>query len=134
MIALRPVPETIYVDDKGKPTKDFFNWLRSIFVYLSKAGQEQDLGTGSGTVHLDLANGPKQKITNNGAFTLAAPTDVGDCHIRVTNGASAGSITFSGFTKKYTSDALDTTNAHQFIIRIWSYGGAGADYDIKARQ
>ena len=37
----------------------------------------------------------------------------------VTNGASAGTITFSGFTVgSNTGDSLDTTKAHKFIISI----------------
>ena len=53
----------------------------------------------SGTYTPAAANGNYQYLTNNGAFTLAVPA--ADCaiDILVTNGASAGAITFSGSYK-----------------------------------
>lgn len=79
-----------------------------------------NLGTiSSGTTTPNAANGNYQYYTNNGAHTLAAPG--ADCaiDILVTNGASAGIITFSGYTVgSNTGSALDTTNANKFIISI----------------
>lgn len=70
----------------------------------------------SGTLTPDPANGGHQKATFNGALTLAPPsTGTGtatDVVLTVTNGASAGAITTSGFTK--VDGAFDTTNAHKF--------------------
>ena len=43
-------------------------------------------------------NGNYQFITNNGAFTITAPASDCAVDILVTNGASAGAITFTGFT------------------------------------
>lgn len=84
-----------------------------------------NLGTvSSGTTTPDAANGNYQYLTNNGAFTLAAPA--ADCAIDllVTNGASAGAITFSGFTVgAATGSQLTTTNGSKFIISIRRING-----------
>lgn len=62
-----------------------------------------------------------KKIVGNGAFTLAAPTDATgySLAILITNGASAGSITFSGF-EAVTGDTVSTTNAEDFMLYITS--------------
>lgn len=93
-----------------------------------------DIGTvSSGTTTLDMANGNYQKLTNNGAFTLAAPSDTGAIDLEITNGASAGSITFSGFTVgSSTGSALTTTNTNKFIVSIRNINGA--TYSIYAKQ
>jgi hypothetical protein len=79
-----------------------------------------NIGTvSSGTTTPAPANGNYQYYTNDGAHTLAAPTT--DCAIDllVTNGASAGAITFSGFTVgSAPGSALTTTNTHKFVISI----------------
>lgn len=94
-----------------------------------------DHGTvSSGSITPNPSQCLKQTVTNNGAFTLNATTECGDVELHVTNGASAGTITFSGFVKKYTSDPITTTNTHKFIIMIFGWGALGADYVIKARQ
>lgn len=76
-----------------------------------------DNGTkSSGTFTPDPANGAHQKATFNGALTLAPPsTGTGDATtvtLTVTNGASAGAITTSGFTKK--DGSFDTTSGNKF--------------------
>lgn len=88
----------------------------------------------SGTTTPDPLLGNYQYYTNNGAHTLAAP--IVDCAIDllVTNGASAGAITFSGFTVgSSTGSALTTTNAHKFIISIRRINGI-ATYSVYALQ
>lgn len=94
-----------------------------------------NIGTVStGTTTPDPANGNYQYYTNNGAHTLAAPTSDCAIDILVTNGASAGSITFSGFTvSASTGDALTTTNTSKFILSIRRIN-AVATYTIKALQ
>jgi hypothetical protein len=75
-----------------------------------------------------------QYIVNNGAFTLAAPS--ADCAIDllITNGSSAGAVTFSGFTVgSSTGDALTTTNTNKFIVSIRRIN-AVSTYLIKALQ
>lgn len=91
--------------------------------------------TNASTVTPDPANGNYQYLTNNVAgFTLAAPGS--DCAIDllITNGASAGTITFSGYTVgSSTGSALTTTNAHKFIVSIRRINSV-ATYSIYALQ
>lgn len=85
------------------------------------------------TITPNPSNGLKQKLTNNVAgFTIAATAEIGDCEVHVTNGASAGTISFSGF-KQWSGDPLTTTNAHEFAILILGFGTKAA-YSIKALQ
>jgi len=78
-----------------------------------------DLGTvSSGTITPEPYNGAAQKLTNNGAFTWAAPTTQGEFRVLVTNAGSAGAVTFSGFTKKLGSGVFTTTNGHKFIVTV----------------
>ena len=78
-----------------------------------------DIGTvSSGTTTPDPGNGPIQKLTNNGAFTLAATSNDGGLDLMITNGATAGAITFSGFSKAVTGDTYATTNTNKYLIRI----------------
>jgi hypothetical protein len=88
----------------------------------------------AGSFTVNPLNGNYQYTTNNGAFTITAPT--GDCavDILVTNGAAAGGITFTGFTVgSNIGDALTTTNGHRFIISVRRIN-AVATYIIKALQ
>jgi len=71
----------------------------------------------TGTVTPSAANGNFQHLTANGAFTLAPPSATCCIDIEVLNGASAGTITTSGFTK-VNGDAYATTNALKFIFHI----------------
>jgi hypothetical protein len=88
----------------------------------------------SGTTTIDCGTSPLQYMTNGGASTVAAPSHDGSCMILVTNGASAGTLTFSGFTVGgNTGDALDTTNTHVFTISIWRIN-ATSSYFLKALQ
>jgi hypothetical protein len=57
---------------------------------------------------------------NNGSFTLQSPALSGTGYqlfILVTNGASAGAITFSGFNG-VTGPEIGTTNGDEYLIRI----------------
>lgn len=82
---------------------------------------------------LDGALGNYQYGTNNAAATWTAPTT--DCAITVlvTNGASAGSISFSGFTVGSTGDSLTTSNGARFLIMIVRINSI-ATYIVKALQ
>lgn len=88
----------------------------------------EPLGTiSSGTVtpEVDAANKENFKtLTANGAFTLAPPSTSGNCviTIAVTNGASAGTITTSGFTK-VNGDAYETTSGNDYFFHIKKIGG-----------
>src|SRR5580704_3949814 len=66
--------------------------------------------------------GPHQCGQNNGAFTITAPAGAwadGACTILITNDASAGAITFTGFTVgSNTGDAYVTTNGFKFLLHL----------------
>ena len=83
----------------------------------------------------DPFEGNYQYGNNNGAFTLNAPADDCAIDILITNTATAGAITFAGFTVAATNygDPLTTTNGHKFVISIRRIGGT-ATYVIKALQ
>jgi hypothetical protein len=86
-------------------------------------GPDQSDGSkSSGTYTPSPSTGNWRRVTNNGAFTLAAPSDSGEFSIliEITNGASAGAITLSGFTKT-DGDAFTTTNGHVFWCWITKY-------------
>lgn len=87
----------------------------------------------SGTFTPDAANGNYQYYTNNGAHTFAVPA--ADCaiDILITNGASAGAITFSGYTVGTTGDALTTTNTSKFVVSVRRINSIST-YLIKALQ
>jgi hypothetical protein len=87
----------------------------------------------SGTYTPDAFNHNYQYYTNNGAHTLAAPANDCAIDILITNGATAGAITFTGFTVGTTGDALTTVNASKFIVSVRRIN-AIATYTIKALQ
>lgn len=94
-----------------------------------------DNGTkSSGTFTPVCGTAPLQYAANNGAHTLAAPAADSSCMILYTNGASAGAITFSGFSVgANTGDTLTTTNAQKFALSIWRINGT-AGYRVAAHQ
>ena len=92
------------------------------------------LGLTTGSITIDCGSRPIQNITNNGAYTITAPANDGSCILIVTNGASAGATTFTGFTVgANTGDALTTTNTQKFTIFIWR-ANAVSGYRIAAHQ
>lgn len=94
-----------------------------------------NLGTvSSGTTTIDCGARPLQFLTNNGAFTLAAPSNDGSCVVLVTNGASAGTITFSGFSVgSNTGDTYATTNTNKYSLSVWRINSV-AGYRWAAHQ
>lgn len=94
-----------------------------------------NLGTvSSGTTTLNPALGNYQYITNNGASTIAAPSSDCAIDVLVTNGASAGSLTLTGFTAgSSTGDSYATTNTYKFILMIRRINGVST-YVWKALQ
>lgn len=84
---------------------------------------DYDAGTkNSGTFTPDPLLGNFQHCVNDGAFTLAPPTASCTIIIQITNGASAGSITTSGFTK-VSGTAPTTTNGDDFVAFITKING-----------
>lgn len=78
----------------------------------------------SGTYTPTPVGGNMKTLTNGGAFTLAAPTASGDYTlvVLITNNASAGAITLSGFTKTLGS-SFTTTNTNKFLVYIVKCNG-----------
>jgi hypothetical protein len=85
------------------------------------------LGTrssGTETLEVDADDKPNIKtLTANGAFTLAPPSTSASCTIllQVTNGASAGTITTSGFTI-VNGDAYETTSGNDYFFHVKKVG------------
>lgn len=93
----------------------------------------KSLGTvSSGTTTLDMGDRPLQHYTNNGAHTLAPGTPTGSILLDITNGASAGAITTSGFTK-VSGDSFTTTSGHKFRCAV-SVGNGGSLLQVQALQ
>jgi hypothetical protein len=92
-----------------------------------------DLGTpvAASTVTLDPGDRPLQHLTNNAAFTLAPGANAGTLVLDITNGASAGVITTSGWTK--VVGAFATTNAFKYRCTC-SVGNGGSLLTIQALQ
>lgn len=76
----------------------------------------------SGTFTPAESDGNLQYATNNGAHTLAPPTNNCTIIVQYTNGASAGTITTSGFTK-VSGSAPGTTNGDDFLAYITKLNG-----------
>lgn len=78
------------------------------------------LGQATGNLTVTCGTRPLQSITNNGAFTITADSNDGYCVLLVTNGATAGTITFSGFTVgASTGDAFTTVNGNKFLVFLY---------------
>jgi hypothetical protein len=101
---------------------------------LSGGANVTALSLATGSVTIDCGARPLQFITNGGAFTITAPANDGSCLLLSTNNASAGAITFSGFSVgSNTGDALTTTNTSKFTINIWRINGVSG-YRVAAHQ
>lgn len=84
-----------------------------------------DDGTRTSGSYIPSPNGGNfRRIVNGGAFTLSAPVAAGDYEltVQITNNASAGTITFSGFNR-VTGDALTNTNGDDFLLVITKING-----------
>jgi hypothetical protein len=91
-------------------------------------------GYATGSITVDFSLNPMQYVANNGAFTITAPAHDGSCLLLITNQASAGAITFTGWTVgSNTGDALDVVNTHKFTVSMWRINGI-ASYSVKALQ
>jgi hypothetical protein len=92
----------------------------------------------TGNITVDCGFNPVQYVANNGAFTITAPANDSSCLILVRNTASAGAITFSGFSVGTSKgDALDTVNGDVFTISVWRITdatGSKAGYRVAAMQ
>jgi hypothetical protein len=93
------------------------------------------LGSTIASFTVTPSNGNYQYGTNNGAFTITSPASDCAVDIMITNGASAGAITFSGFTAPSGGggDTYATTNASKFLLMIRRIGSTST-YVWKALQ
>ena len=94
------------------------------------------LGTfSSGTLTVNCGLGQQQFLTNNGAFTIAAPANDGACNVRVINGASAGAVTFTGFTvnPSYTGITMTTALSNAYLVTI-NRNNASSVYFVVPQQ
>jgi hypothetical protein len=83
---------------------------------------------------LNPALGNYQYGTNNAAATWTAPANDCAIDVLVTNGATAGAITFTGFTVGIsTGDTVTLVNGQRFIISIRRIN-AISTYLVKALQ
>lgn len=95
-----------------------------------------NLGTiaAGGSVNVNCGLSPLQYFVNNGNFTLAAPTNDSSCLIMMTNGATAGTPTYSGFiVGANVGDSTDSTPGHKFIYTVIRVNGTPT-YFVKALQ
>jgi hypothetical protein len=105
----------------GNPTVAFEGTIGTVSV-TATADDDGTLSTGTYTP--TPVGGNFKRIINGGAFTLAAPSASGDYTIivQITNNASAGAVTLSGFSRS-TGDAFTTTNGHDFFVFITKCNG-----------
>ena len=88
----------------------------------------------TGNITLNFALNPIQYVYNNGAFTITAPSQSGSCILMIVNQASAGVVTFTGWTVgSSTGDALTTTSGNKFSVMAWGCTGTYS-YSVKALQ
>jgi len=82
------------------------------------AGTDDDDGTqSSGTYTPIYTGGNYKEIVNGGAFTFAPMANTSTLVVQVTNDASAGAITTSGWTI-LTGDAFTTTDGDDFMCYL----------------
>jgi hypothetical protein len=75
----------------------------------------------SGTYTPSISSRQIQRVVNNGEHIFAPPAADGTAVVKYTNGASAGAITTSGFSK--VDGAFTTTNGHVFFCYITRIDG-----------
>lgn len=95
-----------------------------------------NLGNISGACTPNLFLGNYQIMNNAGAITMNIPNGEGGIDLLVWNTATAGAITFSGYSvgAGKTGDALTTTAGHMFVISLRRFSAGVSTYVIKALQ
>jgi hypothetical protein len=128
--------KTTFTSDNSTGTAYTLHFPAITSTVVTLDGVSQALGGGfhitsysigvesSGTYQINCGNGPQQYLTNGGAFTLSAPANDGNCVILITNNASAGTITPSGFTSAaFFGDTMVSTTAYKYILSIMTING-----------
>ena len=78
----------------------------------------------TGNITIDCGSRPLQFITNNGAWVITAPSSDGSCILLVTNGASAATATYSGFSPATPGgDTINNTNGNKFMLSVARING-----------
>lgn len=105
----------------GNPTVAFEGTIGTTSV---TATADADGTISSGTYTPTPVGGNFKTITNNGAFTFAAPTASGDYTliVQMTNTASAGTVTFTGFSR-VVGESLNNLSGSDFFIFITKCNG-----------
>jgi hypothetical protein len=109
-------------------TSDGSNWHVIGQVLGNKLGggyhaEIYDHGTkASGTLTCYPEESNFQKVINNGAFTLAVPTENTSIVLQVTNGSASGLVTTSGFTK-VSGDSITTSTGDDFFFNLTVVNG-----------
>jgi hypothetical protein len=130
------VAELNYVDGVTSAIQTQLDGKEPIDAEILRADTDDNLTAGytatadndgtqsSGTYTPSPVGGNLKRIVNGGAFTLAAPTYAGDYTmiVQMTNSATAGAVTFSGFNRQ-TGDTLTTTDGHDFFLFIVKING-----------
>lgn len=125
------VAELNYVDGVTSAIQTQLDGKEPIDAEILRADTDDNLTAGytatadndgtqsSGTYTPSPVGGNLKRIVNGGAFTLAAPTYAGDYTmiVQMTNSATAGAITVTGFTKA-SGDPTTTTSGHDFLLHI----------------
>jgi len=129
--------ELWYTDDAGNDyhvlDPDILKADTSDDLTVGYTATPHDEGTvTTGTFTPDMTEGNLQQYINGGAHTLAAPSGEGTMIIQVTNNASAGTITVSGFTDQ-DGDSLTTTDGDDFFLYIAVINGFST-LTVKALQ
>jgi hypothetical protein len=114
-------------------------------LYVKLAGGQRVVGgysiapysngnMGTGTFSFNPLNGNYQYASNTGAVTISAPTVDCAMDILITNGSSAGALSFSGFTvNANTGEPFTTVDNSKFILSIRRINGVST-YINKALQ
>jgi hypothetical protein len=127
---------TFMPSDAAPPLADYVALLDTADQTLSGGANVTSFDHGivtTGTLTVDCGQCPLQFVTNDGAFSIAAPAEDGSAILLVTNGTSAGAVGFVGFSGGTHGDALDTTDGNKSSIFVWRINGT-ADYNVKAHQ
>ena len=98
--------------------------LFSLITGPVTATADNDGTKSSGTYTPSTTGGNFKRIVNDGAFTLAAPTDSGDYTmiLQITNGSTPGAITIANFSKD-GGDTFSTTAGEDFLVYITKVNG-----------
>lgn len=88
----------------------------------------------AGAYKPQCASRPLHYAINGGAFTWSAPDNDGVLDVLLTNGASAGAVTFAGFTVgSNVGDTMTTSLSNAYLVQIRRINSV-ATYTIKALQ